>query len=289
MSFVKILAPLTGGARDAVVLASAFAAAKPFSAHVEALFIRPDPTEAMPFFGEGVSGVVVQEIVDVAREAADKASAEARVTLAAAASRAEVAVVEAPPGARDTATVSFRDVQGNFADRVSHAARLADLIVFGPLSESDKPGLAEAFEEALVESGRPVLLTAQVPPKNFARRIAVGWDGSATSARAVTAALPYLKKAEAIEILTVRRGPDDTADCSEVCEYLKLHGLASSERIVEAGTRSVGDVLLDAAASSGAGLLVMGGYGHSRLREMFIGGVTKRVVSQAELPLFLVH
>ena len=57
MAYVKILAPLTGGTRDAAVLAAAFAAAAPFKAHVIALFVRPDPAEAMPFFGEGVSGV----------------------------------------------------------------------------------------------------------------------------------------------------------------------------------------------------------------------------------------
>jgi hypothetical protein len=71
MAFVKILAPLTGGTRDAVVLASAFAAAKPFRAHVAALFVRPDATEAVPFFGDGVSATVVQEIADAAKVAAD--------------------------------------------------------------------------------------------------------------------------------------------------------------------------------------------------------------------------
>ena len=72
MAYVKILAPLTGGARDATVLASALAAAAPFKAHVVALFVRPDPSEAMPFFGEGVSGAMAQEIVDTAKEAADR-------------------------------------------------------------------------------------------------------------------------------------------------------------------------------------------------------------------------
>ena len=72
MTIGKILAPLTGGTRDATVLASAFAAAKPFNAHVIALFVRPDPAQAMPFFGEGMSGPMVEEIVDVAKDAADK-------------------------------------------------------------------------------------------------------------------------------------------------------------------------------------------------------------------------
>lgn len=287
MSYAKVLAPLTGGTRDTNVLASAFAAAKPFHAHVVALFVRPDPTEAMPFFGEGVSGVVVQEIIDAAKQAADRAAEGAQATLKAAASEAGVTIIDAP-ARRDVATVSWREVQGNFADQVTQASRLSDLVVFGPLGADEKPGLSEAFEATLLETGRPVLLTAQVPPKNFARRIAVGWDGSATCARAVTAAMPYLEKAEAVEILTVSQG-GPAEGVSEVTEYLSLHGVSCSERSVEAGQKPIGEVLLESASGTGAGLLVLGGYGHRRLRQMFFGGVTRHVVSHAVLPLFLVH
>ena len=287
MTYAKILAPLTGGTRDATVLASAFAAAEPFHAHVVALFVRPDPTEAMPFFGEGVSGIVVQEIIDTAKQAADKAAEEAQAALKAAASQSGVAVVDAPT-MRDGTTVSWREVQGNFADQVMDASRLSDLVVFGPLGADEKPGLSEAFEVTLLETGRPVLLTAQVPPRSLARRIAVGWDGSMPCARAVTAAMPYLKKAEAIEILSVAHGAP-VEGLGDVREYLSLHGLTCRERSVDAGQRPIGEVLLESASGAGADLLVLGGYGHTRLRQMFFGGVTRHVVSHAELPLFLVH
>ncbi len=288
MSVRKILAPLTGGKRDAVVLESAFAAAKPFNAHVVALFVRPDPAEAMPFFGEGVSGVMVQEIVEVARDAADKAAEQAKRSLRLAADPAGVLVLDAP-ARKDAPSVSFHDTQGNFADRVVEASRLADLIVFGPLNEGDKPGLTEAFEATLLETGRPVLLSALAPPRDFARRVAVAWDGSAASAHAVSAAMPYLVRAEAVEIFSVRRGAADTAECADLREYLSLHGLAAADRAIDAGGKPVGEVLLAAASAAGAGLLVLGGYGHSHLRHLFSGGVTKHVVSHAELPLFLVH
>lgn len=287
MSYAKILAPLTGGTRDANVLASAFAAAKPFHAHVEALFVRPDPTEAMPFFGEGVSGVVVQEIIDAAKEAADKAAEDARAALKAAAAEAGVALID-EPARRDTATVSWHEVQGNFADQVTQASRLSDLVVFGPLGATEKPGLSEAFEATLLETGRPVVLTAQVSPKDFTRHIAVGWDASVPCARAVTAAMPLLQKADSVEVLTVCQG--STAEgVEELCEYLSLHGVKATQRSVDAGQRPIGEVLLESAASSGAGLLVLGGYGHTRLRQMFFGGVTRHVVSHSDLPLFLVH
>ena len=183
MTIRKIIAPLTGGERDRVVLASAFAAAKPFAAHVVALFVLPDPAEAMPFVGEGVSATVVQEIVDVAKEAADRAAVSARASLAAVAGADDVLLLDSPQHA-DGPSASFRDVRGNFSDCVTAAARLSDLVVLGPLSDSDKPGLTEAFESTLVETGRPVLLTAMAPARDFDGKIALAWDGSLPCAHA---------------------------------------------------------------------------------------------------------
>lgn len=288
MAYVKILAPLTGGACDATILTSAFAAADPFKAHVVALFVRPDPAEAIPFFGEGVSGAMAQEIVDTAKEAADKASTEAHAAIAAAA-KGFGAIVTGKPEKRDTVSVSFREVQGNFADRVTVASRLSDLVIFGPLKQSDRPGMAEAFEATLLETGRPVVLTGQTAPTNFARRIAIGWDGSGACARALLAAMPYLARADRIELLSVRKPNTECESCDEAREYLGLHGLACEERKFDAGSRGIGAVLLEAASQGGADLLVLGGYGHKSLLQMFFGGVTKHVVAHAELPLFLVH
>jgi len=288
MSIVKILAPLTGGARDSIVLACAFAAAKPFHAHVAALFVRPDATEAVPFFGDGVSATVVQEIAEASKIAADAAIKIARTTFEATAKAAGAVIVEAPAPRADV-TASFREVLGSFADQVTLAARLSDLVVFGPLKEGDRPGLTEAFEATLLETGRPVLLSATAAQPTFCKKIALAWNESVASAHAVTAALPFLKCAENVEILCVTRSKDEPIDSSEIKTYLKLQGISPSERIVDAGTRVVGDVLLEEAVKSGAGMLVAGGYGHSRLREMFFSGVTRHVVSHALMPLFLVH
>ena len=288
MSFAKILAPLTGGARDSAVLGSAFAAARPFNAHVVALFVRPDPAEAMPFFGEGVSGAVLQEIVDVARSASDKAGAEARATLAAAAAAAGIEVVAAPQKTK-AATASYREVQGNFADQLARESRLSDLVVLGPLRENDKPGLMEAFEAVLLDTGRPILLTAQAPPTTIGARIAVGCDGSISSAHAVMAALPFLETAEVVELFTVRRGEAMPQVCGEVRQYLALHGISCGERTVEPGSRPLGEAVLEAALQCRADLLVLGSYAQSKLMQTFFGSVTKHVVSHAQLPLFLVH
>ena len=288
MSIAKILAPVTGGPRDAIVLAGAQAAAKPFNAHVEALFVRPDPVEAMPFYGEGMSSAVVQEIMDVSKTASGKASQAARQACEFAAREAGASVAGAS-GRREKVTCAFVEVQGNFADRVTLAARLSDLVVFGPLKEGDRPGLSEAFEATLIETGRPILLVSQPPKADFHKAIAVAWNGSTASAHAVTAALPFLEQAARVEILTVKQPNAEPISADELKAYLDLRGIAASDRQIDGGTRPVSDVLLEAAGSGGAGMLVAGGYGHSRLRELFVTGVTRRVVAQADIPCFLVH
>ena len=285
MTIGLILAPLTGGKRDALTLASAFAAAEPLKAHVRALFVRPDPTEALPFFGDEVAPAMANEIVDAAREAADASSASAQASLNAAAAAAEFEAVEQPaPGP----SVSFFEMKGHFADCVTRAGQLADLIVFGPLREGDHPGLAEAFEASLLKSGSPILLGSDDEQRTFAR-IAIGWNASAASAHAVRAALPYLEKAKTVQVIVVQGTGVAETDIESVKSYLLAHGVDAEIVRTELQSRSVGDALLETAVSNKADLLVLGGYGHGRLREWLTGGVTRRILSQATLPLFLVH
>jgi nucleotide-binding universal stress UspA family protein len=286
MTIMNILAPLTGGQSDEAVMRNAFAASKPVGGHVRALFVRPDPAQAMPYFGDEMVPSIVQEIVDTSRRASDKAATAARDVVTRTAQEAGAQLVETPaPGN----TVSFREIQGYFADCVARVAQLADLVVFGPLKDGGRPGMTEAFEAVLVETGRPALLSSGTPPGDFAGRIAIGWNASREGAHAISAALPYLTQAKAVEILTVRSGSVEPPPNGDVLEYLQLHGVHAGVRVVDAGDRGIGQALLDSAGEGHADLLVAGSYGRRRLREIFAGGVMRQILNQATLPLFLMR
>lgn len=288
MSIAKILVPVTGGPRDPAVLANAIAAARPFNAHVVAFFVRPDLSETLAFFTDGVSGVVVEEVVRATQDAGDEAAKRIDAMLASVCSDAAVERVRHPARA-DRVTLSLREVQGSFGDQLTAAARLADLIVFGPLREGDQAGLAEAFVQVLVETDKPVLRTTDAAPSTLGRRIAIGWDGKTAAAQAMSAAIPYLQLADSVEVLSVQRPPLRANATEGVKDYLKLHGVSSSERLIDAGSKRIGQVLLDAAAEGGADLLVVGGYGRGRLRESIIGGTTRHVIAHAGIAVFMVH
>ncbi|HMI97399.1 MAG TPA: universal stress protein [Micropepsaceae bacterium] len=288
MSIAKILAPVTGGTRDTAVLANAIEAAKPFNAHVMAFFVRPDLSEALAFFTDGVSGVVVEEVVKATKDAGDEAAKRIEATIDAVCARASVERVRRPTRAA-AVTLSLREVQGSFGDQLTAAARLSDLVVFGPMRDNDQAGLAEAFVQVLVETDRPVLRATDEVPNGFARRIAIGWDGKTAAAQAVSAAIPYLAKADSVEILSVQRPPLKAEATEGLKEYLAFHGVKSSERLIDPGSKRIGEALLNAAAEGNADLLVVGGYGRGRLRESLIGGVTRHVIAHAGVAVFMVH
>jgi nucleotide-binding universal stress UspA family protein len=288
MNFAKILVPVTGSGRDASVLLHAVEAARPFHSHIVAYFVRPDLGEALAFFTDGVSGVVVEEVVRATKDAGDEAAKRIESTLAQVCATTGVIRV-AKPVHGENVTISLREVQGNFGDQLTAESRISDLVVFGPLRENDQAGLAEAFVQVLVETDRPVLRATDEAPKSFAKRIAIGWDGKTAAAQAVSAAIPLLAKANNVEILSVQRPPLKPDATEGLREYLSLHGVRSTERLIDAGSKRIGEALLSAATESGADLLVIGGYGRGRLRESLIGGVTRHVIAHANLSVFMVH
>jgi nucleotide-binding universal stress UspA family protein len=287
MSIAKVLAPVTGVPRDATIIKAAIAVAKPFNAHVVALFVRPDSRLSVPYMGGApMSPTVVQDIVDAIEKLARDAEARARATLSSIAKSEDLKVVDHPEKAA-AVTCSFEAIIGLFPPRIAEAASLSDLVVFGPLSHDDGPDIAESFLEALTTTQRPVLICpeamAQAPKK-----IVIGWDGGNSAAHSVCAAIPFLERAETVEILSVQHeGRHVRFRALET--YLALHGIKATHQTVEKGTKNTGQALLEAAGKAGADLLVMGGYGHNYWRETLFGGVTAFVRWHANVPVLLMH
>lgn len=295
MTMRRILVPICSRTGDGGALALGLAVARELKAHLDALFVWPDPAEALPYLGEGVSGQVIEEIMQAAKEAAADAAAATKRSLAAAASAAHVPVVTGAQGP-GRASARFIEFTGRLADVVERTSRLADLVVFAEAKPEDSSSAMVSIEAALVNAGRPVLVAPQdLQSVDLAKSVAIAWDGSVEAAHAVSAALPFLALAGKVNILTVRTGAQPPAGKGAAStgvmlgDYLVMHGVHAAEHILEPQGRSVGQTLLDAAVDAGAGLLIMGGYGHSRLREFILGGTTRHIVTHAKLPVLMTH
>lgn len=117
----------------------------------------------------------------------------------------------------------------------------------------------------------------------------VAWNGSPESCQAVRAALPMLRAASTVLLVTVDNDSGYELPSSEAAAYLSRHGVRPELLQLQRGSRAVADVILDEAATREAAYIVMGAYGHSRLRERLLGGVTRDMLARARLPLLLVH
>ena len=116
------------------------------------------------------------------------------------------------------------------------------------------------------------------------------WDGGRMAARAIADAMPFLERAKAVDIVIVaEERKNDEITGANMNEHLARHGIAANvKRIAKAGL-GIEDVVLDYAADNGADLIVMGGYGHSRLREFILGGATRGILAEMTVPVLMSH
>ncbi len=177
----------------------------------------------------------------------------------------------------------------DFASEFAQQARVQDLVV---LDLQRQPLTLERglIEDLLLRGGRPLLLVPAHRDSCVLDRVLVAWDASGPAARAVADAMPLLQRAGEVEILSIPRVDDEAtaAPGTDLAEWLAAHGIRVTLRQQQAGG-TAGETVLSRAAESGADLIVMGGYHHTRLREFIIGGATNTVLAGATTPVLLSH
>ena len=187
----------------------------------------------------------------------------------------------------------WRVAEGLTAELVARHGRTADLVVLGqPDPEGGAPNATAVFEGALFSSGRPVLMVPHAGRfADVGRRVLIAWNRRREAARAVHDALPLMAGADQVLVLTVGPQPDEAGDdpSAELLRHLARHDLPAHAAHETADELDVADIILNRAAESGADLLVMGAYGHSRLREFVLGGATRSILRQMTLPVLMAH
>jgi nucleotide-binding universal stress UspA family protein len=171
---------------------------------------------------------------------------------------------------------------------VSRRARFFDLVVLGHSARVVDHLFSNTVEEAVIRSGRPVLLAPAQPPSTTGERIALSWNGSPEAVRALAVALPFLTTAQAVTIITI--GERAAGDLPFLVEYLARHGVVATQCSLQpfSGVK-VGEQLLAKACEAGADLLVIGGYGNAPCHEVLLSGATRDDVAGRLLPVLLSH
>jgi nucleotide-binding universal stress UspA family protein len=253
--------------------------ARRFDAHLTGLALVYDPvvpvyTVATPLPAEFIADAREQAVAEAKRAAESFAK-----------------VVSAAGVGPETRLIDSVGTSG-FGDIVRQCA-LADLVVVGQQGAKDPEPMREALIEAvLFQAGVPTLIVPQKAPAGLGTgRAVIAWDGSATAARATREALPLLVETEAVTIVMVDDGKKPHGEPgAEAATYLARHGLnVTVRKIANAAKGGVAAALLAFAAEDKADFMVMGAYGHGRLREFILGGATRGVMDHLSLPVVMAH
>lgn len=277
MAIKNILVHIDHSAACVLRVNAAIDLAKTNDARLSALFVIPD------YFVP--SYVEAQISADIISQISDQAIARAKETQ----SKIKAQVKEAG------FEVECYIEEGNIVAILSDYARYADLVVLGQSQPDDPDNISEGLADHLViEGGAPCLVIPYIGGRQtLGKRILVAWNESRESARALRDSLPLLQQAEQVSVLLIKHKShheDHTAMQEKVIlGYLANHGISGKISLCIDNHLDPGNTLLAQASDNDCDLIVMGAYGHSRLREMVLGGVTRHLLKEMTVPVFISH
>ena len=255
----------------------AVSVASAFAAHLTGIAFVFDPI--VPVSG---TGYIPAELIE-SQQADNEAAAKAAIDRFAAAT--DRAGLSAEPL---TLTASLAGA----GDQFGRIARRFDLAIVGQAEPETSTVDEIVAETTLFESGRPMIMVPYIQKAPLKLdNVMVCWDGSRQAARAFADAMPLLVKSGRVEIviITNERGKEHEIEGADMGQHLARHGLKVDVHRIAGGKIDVADALLSHAADSGADFMVMGGYGHSRLREFVLGGVTHSMFRSLTIPALMSH
>jgi nucleotide-binding universal stress UspA family protein len=300
MTIKRILLPLPGpaafsdetdwGMRETDL---AMSVTKALGAHVVALFINPPPPSAPSELTDGdmfpYRGSLALSARDPVVEERERLAREARERFALSCAANVIPLLEANEEPDALPAASWREREGLYATVAARQASAFDLIIAA--SAAVTKSLKDIAEQSLLQGRRPVLLAPSCLDTKLTDPAMIAWDDTPECWHAVSAAIPLLKLAQSVRVVSVDKNPASRrASHVEVLSYLRSHDLRAAAEVIAPDSQSVGDSLLANAAELAAGLLVMGAYSHNRLREMLLGGVTRYILQHASCPpVLLAH
>jgi nucleotide-binding universal stress UspA family protein len=296
MAIKSILVPVPDG-NSAPALHAALIVAETFHAHVEGLHVPRFAPSSSPrdrhFAFSASGGVATDEAVAGIREAIshaevrmERTAKEARELFERTIAKRDIPLRE-DAGASDAPSASWRAINGDEAQIVANYGGGFDLIVVGHPGDGSGYLSDDTVQAALLATGTAVLVAPPVAPETIGQRILVGWNRSIQSGRAVSAAIPFLRRAEKVVVFSVTTGAKQGPATADVARWLAWHGVVATVTEVPPDYRRVGEVLLTEVQEKKIDLLVMGAYSHHRIRELILGGVTRDVLPAAEIPVLM--
>jgi len=247
-------------------------------AHLTGIYVM-----SRPHIPQFIQAHIGEEVLEAQRQSGLAAAKKAEEIFSTAAERAGI-------------KYEWRVVEGDLFESIRLHTRYSDMVIMGQYNEDEASGDgAESLIDRLVLSaGRPVLVIPYIGAyETIGKRVMVAWDAGRLAARAVNDAIPLMQNAKVVEVMAVnpkeaKDGHSDTPG-SDICLHLARHGINADAEHVISNEVDPGNMLLSRAADQSTDLIVMGAYGHRRLRELVLGGVTHHILKHMTVPVLMAH
>ncbi|HEX3990853.1 MAG TPA: universal stress protein [Acetobacteraceae bacterium] len=283
-----VLLPVSGSTADPEVFAMALAVARLFDSHLVALHVRPDVRRDIASLAASDGGMTsgIDTLMEQMETDADKREKAASDGWHAFCSQNKIAGTET--AGTTGLTAEWVSEVGVEADWLAEYGRTADLIVVGRGQEKWGPDYV-LMEAALMDTGKPVLIAPRAAGPAMNGVVGIAWKDTRESAGAVRAAMLFLEAAAQVIVFIVPEGEDGDKSHLRLVRMLRWHNANITIQSLHGEDQAPAALLQDAAMKAGCGLLVMGGYGHTRLREAVFGGFTRAMLEAAPLPVLMAH
>lgn len=277
MIYKKMFFPVGGGGELEERLYGAFLIAKYFNTHLEVLQSYFKPTKG--FTDAVVFPKDIQKSIDEVLENNYKFEKDEFLALAEKVKR-DLRIKE-----DENLKIDIKMKQGIRSSMLELYSKISDIVV----AAAPPAGIpTETYETAVRKSGKSVLMFPRVMRKFSLDSIVIGWNNSPESSRALTSSIELLKVAKRVEIITAGEYVEYECLLDDMLEYLKMHGIEATSKIVKT-TRIPGQALLNHAMDGDFDLIVAGAYGHKGLKELMFGGTTRYLLENSKIPVFLSH
>lgn len=278
MALKDLLVYVDNSKANAKRIDAAIRLAAEHDAHLTGLYVTPDSTGA-PLYTEAHTP---PELLEAQKKAVQERAEEAEQRFKHAVDRAGL-------------PSEWRSGEGDVTRTLSLHARYVDLVIIGQADTSDHLSPSpRTVEQMVLDVGRPVLVVPYIgASQTIGRRIVVAWNASREAIRAIHDAMPLLERADAVHVLSITpsrgRGGDGDVPGGDIAAHLARHNIKVEASYTEADDIAVGEMLLSRISDHGADLLVMGAYGHSRYRELVLGGATHELLEAMTVPVLMSH
>jgi len=289
MGIKTILVPIDGSKGSFMALDRAIVVADRFGAHIKALHIMLSAADVATTGFYTLPAKLRKEVESTADKAAMERATELKTEFEAHCSKYSIPI-STGPGKQTGVTAAWHQEFGQIDEALIRHGRVSDVIaVLRPTIRDDtmrRAPMGQAIEAVMLRTGRPVLIA---PPKDVAKkceRAAVAWNDSVECTRALAMTMPWIVEMNEITVLVTKKRK---SSAKELVEYLAWHGVKAKIEVLDGKGKSVGEAMLNVCSENNLDTLIVGGFSHSRARQLLFGGVTNHLLKHSNIVTIMVH